>query len=109
MALPRGLPGVSGPRACPPPLGCGTRRARGRRRTKMQRSVDRSGFREMFSDRAVVFTRLPAGPARDVAARANESVGRGDASLHTPEEFDALFALLADGAEELRLTDEQGR
>src|SRR5438093_2675973 len=77
--------------------------------TSMQRSVDRSGFREMFADRAVVFTRLPAGPAHDLAARANESVGRGDASLHTPEEFDALFALLADGAEELRLNDEQGR
>jgi hypothetical protein len=63
----------------------------------------------MFADRAVVFTRLPAGPARDLAALANESVGRGDASLHTPDELDALFALLADGAAELTLTDGQDR
>ena len=45
-----------------------------------------------------MFTRLPVGPARDLAARANESVGRGDGSLHTRAEYDALFDLLAEGA-----------
>ena len=60
--------------------------------------TDRKGFRKLIDERALVFTRLPAGPARDLAARANEAVGRGDGSLHTRAEYDALFDLLADGA-----------
>ena len=61
-------------------------------------STDRKGFRKLIDERALVFTRLPAGPARDLAARANEAVGRGDGSLHTRAEYDALFDLLAEGA-----------
>ena len=61
-------------------------------------STDRKGFRKLIDERALVFTRLPAGPARDLAARANEAVGRGDGSLHTGAEYDALFDLLAEGA-----------
>jgi hypothetical protein len=60
-------------------------------------SVDRAGFHALLAEKAVLFTRLPAGRPRDLAARANEAVGRGDASLHTPPEYDALFDLLADG------------
>ena len=60
--------------------------------------TDRKGFRKLIDERALVFTRLPAGRARDVAADANESVGRGDGSLHTRAEYDALFDLLAEGA-----------
>jgi hypothetical protein len=44
-----------------------------------------------------VFTRLPPGRARDLAARANEAVGRRDGSLHAPDEVDALFDRFADG------------
>ena len=61
-------------------------------------STGRKGFRKLIDERALVFTRLPAGPARDLAARANEAVGRGDGSLHTRAEYDALFDLLAEGA-----------
>ena len=60
--------------------------------------TDRKGFRKLIDERALLFTRLPAGRARDVAADANESVGRGDGSLHTSVEYDALFDLLAEGA-----------
>ena len=64
----------------------------------VDRGTDRRGFRKLIDERALVFTRLPVGAARDLAARANESVGRGDGSLHTRAEYDALFDLLADGA-----------
>jgi len=47
----------------------------------VDRGTDRRGFRKLIDERALVFTRLPVGAARDLAARANESVGRGDGSL----------------------------
>lgn len=75
----------------------------------MNRSVTAAEFRAHFADRAVVFTRLPAGRARDLAAQANDAVGHGDAALHASGEFDALFALLAAGAAELVLADDQDR
>jgi hypothetical protein len=60
--------------------------------------TDRKGFRKLIDERALVFTRLPPGPARDLAARDDVSVGRGDGSLHTRAEYDPLFDLLAEGA-----------
>jgi hypothetical protein len=65
----------------------------------VDQTTDRKGFRKLIDERALVFTRLPAGAARDLAAHANDAVGRGDGSLHTHAEYDALFDLLADGAE----------
>jgi hypothetical protein len=64
----------------------------------VEHSTDRNGFRKLIDEPTLVFTRLPAGRARDLAARANESVGRGDGALHTRAEYDAPFDLLAEGA-----------
>jgi hypothetical protein len=61
-------------------------------------STDRNGFRKLIDERTLLFARLPAGQARDLAARANESVGRGDGALDPRAEHDALFDLLAEGA-----------
>ncbi|WP_433293474.1 CotH kinase family protein [Actinoplanes sp. CA-030573] len=42
-------------------------------------------------DRAIVLADLPAGPARDLAAKANRPRGPGDATLRTRAEFTALL------------------
>jgi hypothetical protein len=78
----------------------------------MKNAVDRDGFRALFADRAIAFTRLPAGRERDLAAQANEATGRGDGSLHTTAELDVLFAQLLAGSHEsapLRLIGPDGR
>ncbi|PZS15664.1 MAG: hypothetical protein DLM60_16675 [Pseudonocardiales bacterium] len=77
--------------------------------------MDRGHFCRIFSDRAVVVTRLPKGSLRTLAERANETAGRGDASLQTRVEYSALFDLLvrelgADpAATVLTLADEHGQ
>ena len=63
----------------------------------VDRSLDRKHFRAL-SDRAVVLTDLPQRVPRGLAARVNESVGRGDAMLRTRAEYDALFDAVAPGA-----------
>jgi hypothetical protein len=60
--------------------------------------VDGMHLRALFSDRAVVLTDLAPGMPRDLAARANESVGRGDGMLRTRAEYDALFDAVPPGA-----------
>ena len=56
--------------------------------------LDFKGFRELFANRAVVFTDLPAGRPRELAERVNERVGRGDATIRSKVEFEALFGEL---------------
>ncbi|MGH3672578.1 MAG: hypothetical protein ACRDSH_18410 [Pseudonocardiaceae bacterium] len=63
----------------------------------MKKAVDWDEFRALLADQAIVFTQLPAGRERDLAARANEESGRGDGSLHTAAELDVLFAQLLAG------------
>ena len=72
--------------------------------------LDFDGFLELFKNRAVVFTDLPAGRARELAERVNERAGRGDATIRTPAEFEALFGELtgADPAAGARLTVRDG-
>lgn len=70
--------------------------------------LDFDGFRELFQDRAVVFTDLPAGRAREVAERVNERAGRGDATIRTPAEFEALFGELTGAGQAARLTVRDG-
>jgi hypothetical protein len=68
--------------------------------------LDAKGFRRLFHDRVVVFTNLPSGSARQLAERANERVGRGDATLRTRSEFDSLFADLSGGLDALQVRDD---
>ena len=68
--------------------------------------LDAKGFRRLFHDRVVVFTNLPSGSARQLAERANERVGRGDATLRTRSEFDSLFADLSGGLDTLQVRDD---
>jgi CotH kinase protein len=70
--------------------------------------LDAKGFRHLFDDRVVVFTNLPSGSARQLAERANERVGRGDATLRTRSEFDSLFTDLSGGVDTLRVRDDTG-
>ena len=72
----------------------------------MDKILDFDGFRELFQNRAVVFTDLPAGRARELAERVNERVGRGDATIRTKAELEALFGELtgADPSADARLT-----
>jgi hypothetical protein len=78
-------------------------------------TVGKERFCQMFKGTAVVVTDLAPGHSRDLANRANEAAGRGDASLHTKAEYLALFDLLVDDnrggprAAELVLLDETGR
>ena len=60
----------------------------------METAVGKERFCDIFKGRAVVVTDLPAGHSRDLANRANEAAGRGDASLRTKDEYLALFGLL---------------
>jgi len=60
----------------------------------MEATVGKERFCDIFKGRAVVVTDLPAGRSRDLANRANEAAGRGDASLRTRAEYLALFGLL---------------
>jgi hypothetical protein len=60
----------------------------------METTVGKERFCDIFKGRVVVVTDLPAGHGRDLANRANESAGRGDASLRTKAEYLALFGLL---------------
>src|SRR5690349_9075524 len=60
-------------------------------------STDRNGLLNLIDERTLVFAGLPEGRARDLAAPAHESVGRGDGALHPRAEHDALFDLLAEG------------
>ena len=71
----------------------------------MDKILDFDGFRELFDNRAVVFTDLPAGRARELAERVNERVGRGDATIRTKAELEALFGELtgADPSADARL------
>jgi CotH kinase protein len=80
----------------------------------MDTGVDRNRFCEMFKDRAVVVSELPAGHSRVLASMANEMAGRDDASLRTRAEYLALFDLLLAHVPpvppaRLRLLDEAGR
>ena len=63
----------------------------------VDRILDRKHFRAL-SGRAVVLTDLPRGAPRGVAARVDESVGRGDAMLRARAEYDPLFDAVAPGA-----------
>lgn len=64
----------------------------------MDAAVGKEHFCDIFKGRAVVVTDLPAGHSRDLASRANEAAGRGDASLRTKAEYVALFGLLLEEA-----------
>jgi hypothetical protein len=80
----------------------------------MDATVGRQQFCEIFKDRAVVVTDLPAGHGRDLACRANAAAGRGDASLRTKAEYLALFGLLAEEGQQgarpdLVVRDETGQ
>jgi hypothetical protein len=79
----------------------------------MEKTLDKGQFWDTFKNRAVVVTDLPPGRSRDLANRANEAEGRGDASLRTKAEYSALFDLLLDPGSapahaELTLLDENG-
>jgi hypothetical protein len=74
----------------------------------MAESLDAKGLRKLFDDRVVVFTDLPPGPARQLAERVNEKVGRGDATLRTQAEFAELFTELAGGGDTLIVRDDAG-
>ncbi len=81
----------------------------------MDATVGKERFCQMFRARAVVVTDVPAGHSRDLANRANEAAGRGDASLRTKAEYLALFDLLLEDGRavtrpaELVLLDDSGR
>ena len=80
----------------------------------MDATVGRQQFCEIFKDRAVVVTDLPAGHGRDLACRANAAAGNGDASLRTKAEYLALFGLLAEEGQQgarpdLVVRDDAGR
>jgi len=64
----------------------------------VERILDRKDLRALFSDRAVVLTDLAPGMPRDLAARANESVGRGGGILAHERDTGALFDAVAPGA-----------
>jgi hypothetical protein len=70
--------------------------------------LDLDGFRRLFDDRAIVFTNLPQGHARELAEQTNDRAGRGDATLRTRAEFDTLFADLSGGADTFEVRDDQG-
>jgi CotH kinase protein len=53
--------------------------------------IDQGQFREYFADRAIVVADVPAGTARDLAAKVNEPAGPGDATLRTQREINTLF------------------
>ncbi|WP_433362116.1 CotH kinase family protein [Actinoplanes sp. CA-142083] len=53
--------------------------------------MDEKQFRKMLENRAIVVADVPAGIARDLAAKANRPAGPGDATLRTKAEFGALF------------------
>jgi hypothetical protein len=84
----------------------------------MDVSINAQRFRELFDGRAIVVADVPAGAARDVAAKANRPAGPADATLRTRQEFDALFdGILLEARPDqgaaadppiLRLTDEHG-
>ena len=57
-------------------------------------TLDKKQFRDTFKARIVVVTDLPPGHGRDLACEVNEAVGRGDASLRTEAEYEALFEAL---------------
>ena len=62
------------------------------------RILDREQLRALFSDRAIVVSDLAPGMPRELAARANESVGRGGRMLRTRAGYDALLDAVAPGA-----------
>ncbi|MFF5290369.1 CotH kinase family protein [Paractinoplanes globisporus] len=66
--------------------------------------MDEKQFRQMFEDRAIVVADVPAGTARDLAAKANRPAGLGDATLRTRAEFDALYDAIQ-GPEAERLAE----
>jgi hypothetical protein len=62
------------------------------------RILDRKRPRALFSDSTVVLIDLALGVSRDLVARANKSVGRGDGMMRIRAGYDALFGALAPGA-----------
>src|SRR5690348_11935185 len=88
------------------------------RRSAVDTSLDRHQFRDVFDDRAIVVADLPAGAARDLAAKVNRPAGPADATLRTRAEYDALFDAIGqeagtdEGAQPeepiLQLVDEHG-
>jgi CotH kinase protein len=77
--------------------------------------VNKQHFLELFEDRAIVTTCLPAGPSRDLAERAKTNFGFGDVSLRTRAELSLLFDLtvrhadVTEHSNELPLVDEKGQ
>jgi CotH kinase protein len=81
-------------------------------------SLDRHQFRDVFDDRAIVVADVPAGAARDLAAKVNRPAGPADATLRSRAEYDALFDAIRQeaGTDEgpqsgepmLQLVDEHG-
>ncbi|NMO49897.1 hypothetical protein HH310_01605 [Actinoplanes sp. TBRC 11911] len=80
----------------------------------MDAGIGEKQFRDLFDDRAIVVADVPAGAARELAAKVNQPAGLGDATLRTKAEFVALFHAIrgVDGnssdGDLLRLTDEHG-
>lgn len=66
--------------------------------------MDEKQFRQRLENRAIVVADVPAGTARDLAARANRPAGPGDGTLRTKEEFKALFQAIQ-GPDADRLAD----
>src|ERR1035441_135397 len=60
----------------------------------METTVGKERFCDIFNGRAVVVTDLPAGRSRDLAYRANEASGRGEAPWAPRAGIFALFGLL---------------
>jgi hypothetical protein len=60
----------------------------------MKKQLDKGDFWDLFKTKAIVVTELPAGKARKLAERVNQSAGHGDATLRTKAEFRDLFELL---------------
>jgi hypothetical protein len=78
----------------------------------MDAGIGEKQFRDLFEDRAIVVADVPAGAARELAAKVNQPAGLGDATLRTKAEFVSLFNAIggddAANGEVLRLTDEHG-
>jgi len=60
----------------------------------MKKTLDKGDFWDLFKDKAIVVTELPAGKVRKLAERVNQSTGHADATLRSKAEFQELFDLL---------------
>jgi hypothetical protein len=61
----------------------------------MEKTVNKQQFWKMFKGSAIIVTALrQGGRSRDIANQVNHAEGRGDASLRTRAEYNALFDLL---------------